>query len=117
MKKFFAAGIFLALIIFGAAEKSEAKDIWIAGKGEHIQYYIVAETFQRTVGENFSVMVKSVYKQGNISTNRTWDARTYEFEIYPDNQWYYSNEEPKIWYPITHDYIAEKICNFFVKAF
>lgn len=114
MKKFLSL-VMLTLIIFSAT--AEAKDIWIAGRGNNINYYIMAETFKQTVGENFSVVVKTVYKQGNISTNRTWDAHTYEFEIYPDNQWYYSNEQPPIWYPITHDYVAEKICKFFTQQF
>ena len=118
MKKFFVPTVLFVLIIFSAVtEKVEAKDIWIANKGENIHYYIMAETFKKTIGDNFSVVIKTVYHQGNRSTNRTWDAHTYEFEMNSDGQWYYSNEQPPIWYPADNDAIAKKVCNFFVKYF
>lgn len=113
MKKIFMA-FMVGIIIFCSAGKVDAKDIWIASE-RNLHYYIVAESFQKNVADNFSVVVKVVHQQGNISTNRTWDAHTYEFEVYPDMEWYFSNEQPPIWYPVAFDWIAERILNYFVE--
>ena len=114
MKKIFRTMFFAVAIIFCFSANVQAKDIWIASKGDNLHYYIVAETFNRTVADNFSVVVKVVHRQDNVSVNRTWDAHTNEFELYPDKQWYFSNEQPPIWYPVANDWIAQRICNYFV---
>ena len=117
-KKFLLSAVVATLIIFNACENVSAKDIWIASKGDTIHYYIMAETFQKTVGENFTVIVKSVHNQGNnITRNRTWDANTYEFELSPEMEWQFRKENPGVWLPISQDWVAAKICNFFINHF
>ena len=117
LKNFFVTTLLTAFVIFGAIGKVDAKDIWIANKGERVHYYIMAETYKQTVGENFSVVVKTVYKQDTTTTNRTWTANTYEFELSPSNEWQFKKENPGAWIPIKQDDVAEKVCNFFVKYF
>ena len=117
LKKFFVVALFVTLTIFISIEKVDAKDIWIANKGENVHYYVMAETFKKTIGENFSVVVKTVYNQGATTTNRTWTANTYEFELSPTNEWQFKKEDPGAWIPVKHDVVANKVCDFFVKYF
>ena len=117
LRNFFVTALLATLIIYSASGKVDAKDIWIANKGENVHYYIMAETYKQTLGENFSVVVKTVYKQGTTTTNRTWTANTYEFELSPTNEWQFKKEDPGAWIPVSQDIVAEKVCNFFVKYF
>lgn len=114
MKKFLIAAIF----IFCATLQVEAKDVWVANKGEGLDFYVVTETFQKYSDTYFKVDVKITYPEGAMSRRPVYTGRieseTYACEFYCSDSegWTYKTEQTGRFDPVKSNFQAFKVCQY-----